>query len=322
MVIRPHMGDRVCHVLRFATVRAPIRFVLGLLAIDAIVVAAFALPARQAASTAAATTTSSATDAGARAAPRVLWKNVDPAALGEKTAAVYVAARRRLGKNKRVILAAPRRVGDDVEIRVSLARLADAKTGLGFPPSTYCFHCPLQRCLFSEPTLEALQTVAEAFRPEEVRELARVAGAEHVEVVYAGGASGGPVVPKAESQSCDGTVQRTDVRLPPAFDIYDDAECGARKCELLGSGETVEVGDGYVDENRKLACLRAMCVLAAGGGMGDLPVKVVGDLAFEQGGAYRGAEVAVALKGVAAAENRDAYAAFWARLTSEIGEEK
>jgi hypothetical protein len=155
-----------------------------------------------------------------------------------------------------------------------------------------------------------------------VRELARVAGAEHVEVVVAGGASGGPVVPKAESQSCDGTTPRTDVRVPPAFDIYDDAECGARRCELLGSGEVVDVGDGYVDENRKLACLRAMCVLAAGGGMGDLPVKVVGDLAFEQGGAYRGAEVAVTLKGVAAAANREAYAAFWSRLTAEIGEER
>lgn len=304
-------------------VRAALRFGLGLLAIDATIVAAFGLLGGRAP---AAVTVAPTTDAGApaqRAAPpKPLWKNVDAGALGEKTAAVYMAARKRLGKNKRVILAAPKRVGDDVEIRVSLARLADARTGLGFPPGTYCFHCPLQRCLFSEPTLEALQTVAEAFRPEEVRELARVAGTEHVEVVYAGGASGGPVVPKAESQSCDGTVPRSDVRMPPGFDIYDDAECGARRCELLGSGETIDIGDGYVDENRKLACLRAMCVLAAGGGMGDLPVRVVGDLAFEQGGAYRGAEVAVTLKGVAAAENRDAYGAFWSRLTSAIGEEK
>jgi hypothetical protein len=186
----------------------------------------------------------------------------------------------------------------------------------------YCFHCPQQRCVFSPATLEALQTVAEAFRPEEVRELARAAGAAHVEVRYVGGASGGPVVPKAESQSCDGMTARVDLRTPPAFDIYDDAECGAHRCELSGSGESVDVGDGFIDDNRKLACLRALCTAAAGGGMGDLPVRYVGDLAFEQGGAYRGAEVIVALKGVAAESNREAYAVFWSRLSAAIAEER
>jgi hypothetical protein len=179
----------------------------------------------------------------------------------------------------------------------------------------------MQRCTFAEPTLEAFTTVAEAFRPEEVRELARVAGADHVEVAYVGGASAGPVVPKAEAQSCDGEAVRTDVRVPPAFDIYDDAECGARRCEIQGSGESVEIGDGFIDDNKKLACLRALCTAAAGGGMGDLPVKFVGDLAYEAGGAYRGAEVVVTLKGVGAAD-KDAYAAFWNKMTGLIAEEK
>ena len=301
-------------------VRAPGRFLLGLLVIDAAIIGAFGFvagPPRAA--------VSSSEPAPADAAPRTerapLWKGVDAEALGRKAAGLYLAARKRLGRNKRVILAAPRKVGDDVEIRVSLARLADGNTGLGFPAGMYCFHCALQRCAFSPATLEALQTVAEAFRPEEVRELVRAAGPEHVEVRYVGGASGGPVVPKAESQSCDGATPRTDVRVPPAFDIYDDAECGARRCELSGSGELVDVGDGYIDDNRKLACLRAMCTAAAGGGMGDLPVRYVGDLAFEQGGAYRGAEVVVALRGVAAAENREAYALFWSALSAAIAQE-
>ena len=32
-----------------------------------------------------------------------------------------------------------------------------------------------------------------------------------------------------------------DVRVPPAFDIYDDAECGARRCELDGAVDPEQV---------------------------------------------------------------------------------
>lgn len=312
-------------MLGFFALRAPLRFALSLLAIDVAIVAGVGAVASRP-EVAATGETPRATSDGGPATPRKvapLWKSVDPALLGEKAAGVYLAARRRIAKNKRVILAAPRRVGDDVEIRVSLARLlADGKTGQGFPGGMYCFHCPMQRCTFPEPTLEAFTAVAEAFRPEEVRELARVAGADHVEVAYVGGASAGPVVPKAESQSCDGPTPRVDVRVPPAFDIYDDAECGAHRCEMLGSGEQLEVGDGFIDDNKKLACLRALCTAAAAGGMGDLPVKYVGDLAFEAGGAYRGAEVVVTLKGVGSADNKDAYAAFWNKMTGLMAEEK
>ncbi len=300
-----------------ALAAARAQFLVGLLAIDALAIAAFGFAGARAPEAPPATEVAEATRAS-DAGGGVLWKGVDPAALGKTTAELYLAARKRIGRSKRVLLAAPRRVGDDVEIRVSIARIADGKGGLGFPPATYCFHCPMQRCLFPAPTHEAMSTLAEAFPAEQVRAVARAAGAEHVLVTYIGGASGGPVVMKAESQSCEGTEARTDLRVPPAYDIYDDGECGAHRCELSGSGDTIDVGDGYIDDNRKLACLRAMCTSAAAGGMGDVPVRYVGELAFEQGGAYRGAEVVVTLRGIGAAENGDAYTTFWSSLTSAL----
>ena len=292
-----------------------------MLALDALVIATFGVVGARApgTGTAVAGEAGSRRDAGARK-DSTLWKGVDPAELGRATANVYLAARKRIGRSKRVLLEPPRRIGEDVELRAEIARISDGKGGLGIPPATYCFHCPMQRCLFQEPTLEGLQTLAETFQAEEVRALSRAAGAEHVLVTYVGGASGGPVVAKAESQSCDGPIPRTDMRVPPAFDIYDDAECGAHRCELSGSGETIDVGDGYIDDNRKLACLRAMCTRAASGGLGDVPVRFLGEMSFEQGGAYRGAAVVLTIQGIGAAENAESYTAFWSSLTAALGE--
>ena len=134
-------------MLGFFTLRAPLRFALSLLAIDVAIVAGVGAVAGRTEPAAAGVASPSSADGGGQTAPKKiapLWRSVDPALLGEKAAGVYLAARRRLAKNKRVILAAPRRVGDDVEIRVSLARLlGDGKTGQGFPPGMYCFHCPM-----------------------------------------------------------------------------------------------------------------------------------------------------------------------------------
>src|SRR5262245_35367889 len=96
-----------------------VRFLAGLLAIDAAIIGGFALfPGRQ--GPPAAGETARAVDGGAARAAAPQWKNsssatrgVDPAALGQRAAAVYLAARKRVGKSKRVILNPPRRVGDD-----------------------------------------------------------------------------------------------------------------------------------------------------------------------------------------------------------------
>src|SRR5262249_36359937 len=227
----------------------------------------------------------------------------------KKLGAVYAGARRRVARNKRVVLAAPRRVGDDVELRVST-------TQAGFPPGLYCFHCAAQRCLFPEPTLSALDAVASAFAAEDLRELAKLAGADRGQVSYVRGASAGPVVAKGDGQVCDGAVPRVEARTPPAYDVYATESCGARACELAGSGEKLDVAAGPIDDNRKLACLRAVCTGAAAPPPGEVASRYVGELAFEQGGAYRGAEVAVTLRGVGAD-----YAAFWASLSKELEEE-
>jgi len=287
-----------------------IRFLLGLAAIDLAVIGVFGLVGRT--GTPAAVTKEPATiDAGQKKAS---WKGIDPALLGKKVASVYIGARKRVGRNKHIVLAAPRRAGDDVELRVSLAHAT------GFPPGLYCFTCAAQRCLFPEPTAAALDGVAAAFGPDDLRELAKLAGAERVQVAFAGGASAGPVVPKADGQTCDGPVPRLEARVPPAFDLYATESCGARACELAGSGEQIDVAAGPIDDNRKLACLRAICTGNAAPAMRDLPVKYVGELAFEQGGAYRGAEVIVTLRGIGA--ERDAYTAFWTSLTQGLEEDK
>jgi hypothetical protein len=141
-----------------------------------------------------------------------------------------------------------------------------------------------------------------------------------VVLTFVGGASSGPLVPKADAQTCDGIEPHIEMRFPPAFDTYESAACGSRSCELSGSGEVIDVGAGPIDDNRKLACLRAMCTAAAVPGLGDLPARYVGELAFEQGSAFRGAEVVLTLRGIAAAEHREAYVAFWSALTHALGD--
>jgi len=281
-----------------------LRFLLGLAVIDATVIAGFGLAGRAPAPVAAPTAPVAAVDAGAR-------KTGDAAVLGKRFAAVYAGARRRVGKNKRVVLAAARRVGDDVELRASLAKMT------GFPPSLYCFHCATQRCLFPEPTLAALEAVASAFAADDIKELAKLGT---VLLTYVGGASAGPVVPKSDSQVCDGPLPRIDVRVPPAYDVYATETCGARACEIGGSGEQIDVAAGAIDDNKKLACLRALCTGAAAPPPADVPVKYLGELAYEHGDAYRGAEMVVTLRGVGA--DREAYAAFWASFTQALEEDK
>jgi hypothetical protein len=277
-----------------------LRFLLGLAILDGAVVAGFGLVGRAPAPP------RPAPVAAPDASPA---RRVDPAALGKRFAAVYAGARRRVARNKRVVLAAPRRVGDDVELRVSTVQV-------GFPPGLYCFHCAAQRCLYPEPTLAALDAVAAAFAADDVRELAKLAGADRVHITYVGGASAGPVVPKSDGQVCDGAVPRAEARTPPAFDVYATESCGARACELAGSGEKIALAAGPIDDNRKLACLRAVCVGAAAPPPADVPARFLGELAFEQGGAYRGAEVAVTLRGVGAD-----YAPFWASLSQALEED-
>jgi hypothetical protein len=293
------------------------RFLVGLAAIDAAIVLLFGTVGRHA--TVAVTVpvavavTAAKPDAGT---PPPLWKGVDAADLAKRVADLYLGVRRHIGKNKKVILAAPKRVGDDVEVRVSLSRAGT------FPAGLYCFHCAAQRCLFPEPTLAALEVLTGAFDAEAVHALAAKVGKEHVQIGFVGGASAGPLVPKSDAQVCDGPEPRIDVRSPPAYDGYDGTVCGAASCELAESGETVEVGAGIIDDNKKLACLRAMCTRTAAAGLSDLPSKIIGELAFEQGGAFRGAEVVLTLRGVAAPENREAFLAFWAALTQLLGDDK
>ena len=295
-----------------------LRFIAGLLAIDGVIVLglAFAVP-RGAAAPAAVPVVAprpavSVADAGP---PPPLWKGVDTSELAHRVGDLYLGVRRRIGKGKKLVLLPPKRVGDDVELRVSLAR-----TGT-FPAGLYCFHCPAQRCLYPEPTLTALEALAAAFDPDAVHALAAKIGKEHVQLTFVGGASAGPVVPKTDAQVCDGAEARISVRMPPAFDLYETETCGQKSCELAGSGETIDVGAGAIDDNKKLACLRAMCTAAAATALADVPSRVVGELAFEQGGAFRGAEVALVLRGIAAPENREAYQAFWNGLTQVLGDE-
>jgi hypothetical protein len=237
------------------------------------------------------------------------WSGVDAAELGKKVGGIYLAIRRQIGRNKRVVLQPPRRVGDDVEIHVALG------TQFGYPPSLYCFRCEAQKCLFSDGATAGLEVLATAVPMDDVRALVKSVGREHVLVTYVGGASAGPVVTKAEVQTCEDGKPTTEVRFPMDYDSYDDAECGTHECELLGSGKRVQIDGGRIDSNEKLACLRAACLKQAD--TSDVPVKFAGELAFEQGQAYRGAEVVVAVRGIGA--DKDAYGAFWGTLTGTIG---
>jgi hypothetical protein len=295
------------------------RFLAGLLAIDGVIVLglAFGVPRRAAVATAppAAAHAAVAVAVADAGPPPPLWKGVDAIDLAHRVGDLYLGVRRRIGKGKKLVLAAPRRVGDDVEIRVSLAR-----TGT-FPAGLYCFHCPVQRCLFPEPTLAALEALSGAFDPDAVHALAAKIGKEHVQLTFVGGASAGPVVPRGDAQVCDGAEPRISVRMPPAYDLYEIETCGQKSCELAGSGEIVDVGAGAIDDNKKLACLRAMCTAAAAPTLSDVPTRIVGELAFEQGGAFRGAEVALTLRGVASPENREAYQSFWNGLVALLGDD-
>jgi hypothetical protein len=254
-------------------------------------------------------------DAGPRPRAVTIWNGVDAADLGKRVGALYLSVRKNLGKAKKVLLQPPRRVGDDVEIHVSVSR-----NGLGWPPSMYCFHCAAQKCLFADPTQQALETLANAFPADEVKELAAKVGRDHVQLAYVGGASAGPVVTKSEADVCEDGTKQTIMRFPSDYDTYDDSECGAHVCELSGSGEQVQVTAGRIDDNKKLACLRAFCLKAGAtaGDLGDVPVKFIGELAFEQGTAYRGAEVVFTLRSIGV--NKDAYAAFWEQLSQTLAD--
>jgi hypothetical protein len=295
-----------------------LRFLAGLLVIDAALVAAFTLPPRSQ------TTAPIATQAPAPTAkPEATWNGIDPVAVADRTATLYQAIRRGIGKNRRVVLSPPRRTGDDVELRISLAKLADARAGQGYPAGVFCFHCAQQRCLYPADTVAALEALANAVPAVELGALAEVAGKDKVVVSYIGGASGGPVVVKDEIQFCDGEEPRTESRWPADFDPYDAATCGAHACEVAGSGKVVRVDTGPIDDNEKLACLRAVC-LHAGSATQTVPAQVryVGELAYEQGAAHRGAEVVVTVRGIGAPEHQAAYQRFWDRLTTQLGEPK
>src|SRR5262249_38802206 len=170
------------------------RFLVGLAVIEALVVLSFGLVGRREAVAVtvpvAVPVTAPKPDATVAAPP--LWKGVDATDLAKRVANLYLGVRRNLGKNKKVILAAPRRVGGAVEVRVSLARAST------FPAGLYCFHCAAQRCLFPDPTLGALEALAGAFEADAVHALAAKVGKEHVQIAFVGGASAGPLVPKSD----------------------------------------------------------------------------------------------------------------------------
>jgi hypothetical protein len=247
------------------------RLLLGLLVIDALVIVGFGLvPPHEGA-------------AAVEAAP-VPRPAVAPAELARRMAAL-VQTSRRAAKGKKVVVAPPRRAGEDIVLVVSLAR------DVGFPAGLYCARCPAQRCLFPEATAQALDALAGAFPAADVAELARLAP---VELSATGGASGGPVVKKDVAQACQGGAAQTSIRFPAAFDAYDDKDCGARACGVAGTN--VSLASGPIEDNRVLACLRAACLVEP-----SAPAKLAGDVAAEQGAAYRGAEVVLTVRGVAAA---------------------
>jgi hypothetical protein len=209
---------------------------------------------------------------------------VAPAELARRVAAL-VTTSRRAAKGKKVVVLPPRRVGDDIVLAVSLAR------DVGFPAGLYCARCAAQRCLFPDATAQALDALAAAFPAADVAELARLAP---VELAATGGASGGPVVKKDVAQACQGGAAQTSIRFPAAFDVYDDKDCGARTCTV--DGQTVALAGGAIADNRVLACLRAACLVDAAA-----PATLAGEVAAEQGAAYRGADVVLTVRGVAPA---------------------
>ncbi|HKA88000.1 MAG TPA: hypothetical protein VKE22_10055 [Haliangiales bacterium] len=262
------------------------RLVLGLVIIDALAVAAFGLvPPRE---------TLVITDETPAPKPAVA-----PAELARRMAAL-VQTSRRAAKGKKVVVAPPRRVGDDIELVVSLAR------DVGFPAGLYCARCAAQRCLFPEATAQALDALAAAFPAADVAELARLAP---VELAATGGASGGPVVKKDVAQACQGGAAQTSIRFPAAFDAYDEKDCSARDCAAAGT--TVHLASGPIDDNRALACLRAACLVVDA--PAGAPAKLTGEVATEQGAAYRGAEVVLTVRGVAPAA--------WDAVSAAAGEE-
>lgn len=259
------------------------RLFLGLFVIDALVVCGFGLvPPREAAAV--------VEEAPARKPA------VAPAELARRMAAL-VQTSRRAAKGKKVVVAPPRRVGDDIDLVVSLAR------DVGFPAGLYCARCAAQRCLFPEVTAQALDALAAAFPAADVAELARLAP---VELSATGGASGGPVVKKDVAQACQGGAAQTSIRFPAAFDAYDEKDCGARACAVAGTN--VALASGPIEDNRVLACLRAACLVDAAA-----PAKLAGEVAAEQGAAYRGAEVVLTVRGVAPAA--------WDAVSAAAGEE-
>jgi hypothetical protein len=235
----------------------------------------------------------------------------DPVELGKRVAALYLDARKATQKQKKLLLDPPRRVGDDVEIRVEVRGTPSGN--IGFPAGVFCPRCAAQRCQFEGDSIKIFDGLVDAFPTSDVKAILDYAGKDGATIAAVGGASSGPVVKKEQATVCDSEGQpQNESRTPADYDRYDAADCGVHICAMSGSGEMITVGGGPIDDNRKLACLRAMC-LVAGSPLADLPVSFVGDLAFEQGGVYRGAALVLTVKGL-----KERYGKFWETLQGAI----
>jgi hypothetical protein len=287
-----------------------VRFLLGVVLIDAAIAAGAVVAGRPAHPVAGAPTGGG----GGSSAPDHPSSSggPDPVELGKRVAALYLDARKATQKTKKLILDPPRRVGQDVEIRVEIRGTSSGQ--LGFPAGLYCPRCAAQRCQFDAGSAPVFDALADAFPVADVKAILDFAGKDGATLQSVGGASSGQMVKKEQATECDADNQpQIEARMPAAFDVYDAADCGVHICAMSGSGEMITVGGGPIDDNRKLACLRAMC-LVAGTPIADLPVGFVGDLSFEQGGVYRGAAVVVTIKNL----DKDRYAKFWETLEGAI----
>jgi hypothetical protein len=245
------------------------------------------------------------------------WQPDHAARIGARAAELFVAIGRNLDGSGRVRVAV-RRAGDDVAIAVSTVALPHAVVQ-GFPPRVYCLRCDDERCRFDGEALAAIEAMVTAVPAAGVQALAdELAAAEppapRLRAVITGGASAGRVFRWNSVHTCISDEEITLPRHPPAYDVYAQT-CGAAECEVAGSGERVAVAAGDIRSNAQLACLRAACLLdassLAGLDRGRVAVDLVADVAFEDGGANRGGEIAIVIPGIAAPEAHEAYRAFW-----------
>lgn len=254
---------------------------------------------------------------GEVAAPKArgMWGGVDAEELGKDFGDLWLDARKALVTKALVEVLPVEKVGDDVLFRLALKK--GSKRNPLFPGTLYCSDCENQACQFSAAARSSIDAMAKALPAAALRDLAASVGPGRLAVTFAGGAEATPIEPSAEETSCVGSNTRTFER-DLAFDRYA-GKCGQHTCSVGGKGE--RIGNGDIDEQGEVACLRAFCLhrmsTVAEVDEAAYDLKFTGAVGEADG---RPAEIVVALRGLGAQGNAAAYERFMAGWKASVGE--